>query len=542
MLAGENGSLISPLLTEQYDLLYGHWPETEQEVVLVVNSRNELADLALYAPRLQGLHRHGRPDGKGPAREQMTDVGQESWSFDEILDKEFKIILPVEQYQAKDGGYIHLTETDAGMEYLYRNDEVGIPLRISGIIRLKEDATAGMLSGSIGYTAALTQRIMAKVADSPLYTAQAADETVDVFTGLPFITEDYTEPEAPEKAVAIRQWLAEQDSDTRAAAYAFLMQLPDEAMIQGMVQQQMAGLSREQIQAQVITGYAADMGVEPETVADYIASMSDEELFSSVSEAMYQAAAEQYAAQVQTQLAEVTPEQQSLLLDATDWSEDQLAQLYDELMPPVVSKASLEGNYELLGYASPADPSGVNLYAATFADKDEIAAIIESYNATAAEGDQITYTDYVALLMSSITDIISGISYLLIAFVAISLVVSSIMIGIITHISVLERTREIGILRAIGASKKDIAHVFNAETLLVGLTAGVIGIAVSILLTIPINAVLHALTDLTSLNAKLPVVGGVLLVAISTLLTYIAGLVPSRAAAKKDPVDALRTE
>ena len=148
----------------------------------------------------------------------------------------------------------------------------------------------------------------------------------------------------------------------------------------------------------------------------------------------------------------------------------------------------------------------------------------------------------VAMLMSSVTSIISGISYLLIAFVGISLVVSSIMIGIITYISVLERTREIGILRAIGASKRDISTVFNAETLLVGLCAGLIGIGVSVLLTLPINAIIHSITDLDTLRAHVPVAGAVVLVIISMVLTLIAGVIPSRVAAKKDPVEALRTE
>lgn len=209
--------------------------------------------------------------------------------------------------------------------------------------------------------------------------------------------------------------------------------------------------------------------------------------------------------------------------------------MYDEYMPPTVSEATLDENYEAFGVVDLASPSGVNIYASTFADKDQISDLIASYNDSAAEEDKITYTDYVALLMSSITDIISGISYLLIAFVGISLVVSSIMIGIITYISVLERTREIGILRAIGASKKDISHVFNAETLIVGLAAGLIGIGVSLLINIPINMILHQLTNLTTLNASLPVVGGVILVAISMFLTFIAGLIPSRFAAKKTP-------
>ena len=156
--------------------------------------------------------------------------------------------------------------------------------------------------------------------------------------------------------------------------------------------------------------------------------------------------------------------------------------------------------------------------------------------------DQISYTDYVALLMSSITTIINAISYVLIAFVAISLVVSSIMIGIITYISVLERTKEIGILRSIGASKQDISRVFNAETLIEGFAAGVIGIGIALLLLIPINLIVHHLTGISNLNAILPWLGGVLLVLISMALTFIAGLIPSGLAAKKDPVVALRTE
>ena len=159
-----------------------------------------------------------------------------------------------------------------------------------------------------------------------------------------------------------------------------------------------------------------------------------------------------------------------------------------------------------------------------------------------SEEDEIHYTDMVALLMSSITTIINVISYVLIAFVGISLVVSSIMIGIITYISVLERTKEIGILRAIGASKRDISRVFNAETFIVGLAAGLIGILVTVLLNIPINIIVHDLTGIMAINSSLPVPGAVLLVLISVVLTFIAGLIPSGVAAKKDPVIALRSE
>ena len=221
---------------------------------------------------------------------------------------------------------------------------------------------------------------------------------------------------------------------------------------------------------------------------------------------------------------------------------EQFVYLYDNYMPPTHSDSTYQDNLDLMGYVDLNSPSSISLYADTFKDKDEIADLITAYNQQVAEEDQINYTDYVALLMSSITDIISGVSYLLIGFVSISLVVSSIMIGIITYISVLERTKEIGILRAVGASKKDVSRVFNAETLIVGLGAGVLGIVVTVLLNIPINAAIHAATGLTELSAALPPVGGAVLVAISAILTILAGLIPARLAAKKDPVEALRSE
>ena len=222
--------------------------------------------------------------------------------------------------------------------------------------------------------------------------------------------------------------------------------------------------------------------------------------------------------------------------------EDDYIWLYDHAMPPVYSTGSYEASLHKLGYVDLESPSTINIYAATFEDKDAIAGAIERYNETVSEEDKIEYTDMVALLMSSITTIINVISYVLIAFVAISLVVSSIMIGIITYISVLERTKEIGILRAIGASKKDVSRVFNAETFIIGLTAGVIGIVSTLLLNIPINIIIHDLTGIMAINSTLPVAGAVGLVIISVALTFIAGLIPSGLAAKKDPVEALRTE
>ena len=216
-----------------------------------------------------------------------------------------------------------------------------------------------------------------------------------------------------------------------------------------------------------------------------------------------------------------------------------LMQYADKFM---VTKATYDGNLDKLGYVDVKSPSAINIYPADFESKDYITDTIQSYNDKAEEKDKITYTDTVAMLMSSVTTIVNAISYVLIAFVAISLIVSSIMIGIITYISVLERTKEIGILRSIGASKKDISRVFNAETTIVGGAAGAIGIGITLLLLIPINAILLYFTGIETLYAQLPTVGAVVLVLISIVLTFVAGLIPSRFAAKRDPVEALRTE
>ena len=224
-------------------------------------------------------------------------------------------------------------------------------------------------------------------------------------------------------------------------------------------------------------------------------------------------------------------------------SEAELAQLMQTYSNN--ASATYDNNLSQLGVVDLDNPSTINLYPKDFDSKDKIADIITDYNNKQTEQGKdenvINYTDLVGIMMSSVSTIINVISYVLIAFVGISLVVSSIMIGIITYISVLERTKEIGILRSIGASKKDVSRVFNAETLLVGLVAGLIGIGVTLLLDIPINIVIEHLVSISGI-AKLPWVGGIILVAISVGLTMLAGLIPAKFAAKRDPVEALRSE
>ncbi|MBQ4311883.1 MAG: ABC transporter ATP-binding protein/permease [Oscillospiraceae bacterium] len=226
-------------------------------------------------------------------------------------------------------------------------------------------------------------------------------------------------------------------------------------------------------------------------------------------------------------------------------SEEQAIQMFSAAISAMTTDATYEENLEKLCVNSLEKPYTINIYAATFEAKDRINDAIEAYNERATaegrEADVINYTDFVGLIMSSVTTIINAISYVLIAFVSISLIVSSIMIGIITYISVLERTKEIGILRSIGASKKDISRVFNAETVIIGFSSGALGILVTVLMNIPINAIIKSLTDISDLSV-LPPVAGAILVAISVVLTLIAGIIPSRMAARKDPVEALRSE
>lgn len=542
MLAGENGNLINPLLREQYDVIHGHWPEQYNELVLVVDEHNEVQDISLYALGLKTTDQL-QQILKDALNGETVDETVQSWSYDDICNLTFKMVLPADCYRHDAAGdtYVDLTATDAGKKYLYDN---GVDLKIVGIIRPNEDAVASMMTGSIGYTTALTDHIAEKNVETAALKAQLADKTVDIFTGLPFKTDDMQDLTPAEKGVDIKAYMQKLPIAEKAALYVKIQSTPSDAYVENTVKAQMQGMTRERIEQMMLTSYAEQMGVSTDTIKDYIDNMTDEELMDNVQEGLKNAVTEQYAAATKQQLEAVPAAALAGMLDAAIPTYDQqtLVTLYDTYMPPTVSEATLEQNLKKLGNIDKADPTAIHIYASTFADKDSISEAITAYNNTVDEKDQISYTDYIALMLSSITTIISVISYVLIAFVAISLVVSSIMIGIITYISVLERTREIGVLRAIGASKRDISRVFNAETLIVGFAAGAIGIGLTLLLCIPINAIIRALTDIQNIGAALPPVGGVILVLISMVLTFISGLIPARIAAKKDPVVALRSE
>ena len=544
MLPGEGGSLIDDTVLGQYDVIYGSWPQSYDEVVLIVDKNNEVSDLVLYSLGLRTEEQMA--DGfEASMSGETLDAEVESWSYEELCGLSFKLIARPEYYvyDEETGGYTDLTATSAGMDYLYDSKDRGISLKISGIVRQNEDAVAGMMTGAIGYTSALTDKVIELSNEADIVKTQLADPGTDAILGLPFATGEEPEPTLDEIKADVDEYIEGLDVSGRAALYTDLTERAPEDYVELTVEQAMQGMTREYIEEMMLEGYAVEMGVDPETIRDYIADMDDETLMDYVREMTAEAVREQYADAARAQLAAMSAEQLAMALSMSPLTDEQYEYVYAEKLPPKYSESTYEENLELLGYVDKDSPSSISLYAASFADKDEIARIISEYNAAVEdEEDEISYTDYVAILMSSVSTIINAISYVLIAFVAISLVVSSIMIGIITYISVLERTKEIGILRSIGASKRDVSNVFNAETLIEGFAAGVIGIGITLLLIIPINAIVQNLTGIESLRAILPASGGVALVVISMILTFIAGLIPSGFAARRDPVEALRTE
>ena len=328
----------------------------------------------------------------------------------------------------------------------------------------------------------------------------------------------------------------------QAEVYLKIQSIPSQELLDNAVAQALGGMDRAAQEAMLSQALTQQMNVDPEQLQQYIAAMSDDEMQQLFTQIIQEQTTAQYAAQVQQQLAGLSQQQKAAALQAAllGYTTAQCAQYYDQVLE--FSDSTYEANLEKLGYVDLDDPASISLYAASFDAKEQIEDAIAAYNDAVDDLEKISYTDYVGLMMSSITTIINAITYVLIAFVAVSLIVSSIMIGVITLISVQERTKEIGILRSIGASKKNVSSMFTAETVLIGFAAGALGVFITYLLCIPINLILHHVTGIVNLRAYLPVPVALALVVISILLTLLAGMIPSRSAAKKDPVVALRTE
>ncbi len=539
MLPGLDGELINPLLEKQYDLVYGSWPSDYNEVVIVLDSNNEIADMTLYA---LGLIPEEDIDAIAQSAIDKTSLDYEthSWSYEEICDMDYRVILGSDcyTYDEDSGLYVDLRDTSAGLKYLYDN---GIKLRVSGIIKPNEDAAASMLSGSICYTSALTEYVVERAGESDAVSAQISDPMTDIFSGLPFLdsTGDLTDAE---KAADFRSYIETLSDERRAEAYIEIMSIPSDETLDAQVEAIVGPMTREDMESTLTQAMTEQTGMGESEIAEYIAAMTDDDMKEFFTEMISEQLRAQYAAGVREQLGAMTTEQLAAALDMSleSYTDEQCAVYYDEILE--FSDSTYENNLSELGYVDLDDPSAINLYASSFENKDSVEEMIADYNSTVDELSMITYTDYVGLIMSSVTTIINAITYVLISFVAVSLIVSSIMIGVITLISVQERTKEIGILRAIGASKRNVSGMFNAETLIIGFTSGLLGVVITYLLCIPINIILHHLTGINSLSAYLPLPTAIILVVISVLLTLISGIIPSRSAAKKDPVVALRTE
>ncbi len=542
IMPGRDGETINDLVKDQYELLEGSWPDNYDEVVLVISKNNELSDVYLYS---LGLRDQNEIEDimSAAMRGEKTEIIDETWDYDQLMELSFYAVLPSDYYtdNDKDGVWADMRDNE---DYMKITAENGIQLKVSGIVRPNEDAVATSIQGAVGYTSELTRYIINETNKSEIVIQQKENPSTDVFTGLPFDDGSMKEPDTNEKAQAFAAYAASLSIEEKANLFKKIAaEIPADTLEQTVNQYMAAYPDRVSMETAIIENYKEASGADEETVRSYIGKMTDEELTTLMRESIAEMATAKYAKETEATLASLSAEQLAAQFDAmlSQTDSQQAAAMYDSHMPPSVSETTYDENIAKLSAVDLDTPSAINIYASSFEAKDKIAEIIDAYNTDVEEQDKITYTDYVAILMSSITTIINAISYVLIAFVSISLVVSSIMIGIITYISVLERTKEIGILRSIGASKQDISRVFNAETLIVGLAAGMIGIGITVLLCIPASLIIEHFTEIPNI-ASLPWQAGVILVAISMILTLISGLIPSRLAAKKDPVEALRSE
>lgn len=536
--------LSTDMLKTEYEVLAGRLPESYNEVVVLVTDRNEISDVTLYT---LGLRDQGELEGMMAsvmAGESFDlDTGDLSFSYDDLMGLEFSMLTAPDFYKKNDDGT--WTDMRSDDEFMEQAAENGLKLKVVGIIKPDADSLISSTnSGGIGYTHALTEYMIEKVNGSELVKAQKENPDVDVFTGIEFPKAGEEEEQSMSQSEAMEMLAGMFTEEQRAKLNEGIMATLTEDQ-QAEIQSAMMGMvSEEQMNGMIMEMLTPEQLMQLQSGAEVNTLLTDEQRAQMSAKIAAMISPEQ-SAELSAMMSGMVDPTKMYTIFMQVLTSDQLRQLMDMTKEPETTEATYDGNLKLLGVAELSEPSSMKIYAVDFESKEKITRLIEKYNDSKISSDEqedvINYTDYVGLMMSSVSDIINAISYILIAFVAISLVVSSIMIGIITYISVLERTKEIGILRAMGASKRDISNVFNAETLIVGFAAGVIGIGVTLLLNIPINIIIEQITGISNV-ALLPWQGGVILVVISMLLTLIAGFVPAGFAAKKDPVEALRTE
>lgn len=557
LLPGNDGEPIHQMVYDQYDLVAGEWPREAGDILLVLNERGEISDNAFYALGLIE-EEEIRAIFRSVLRSEEIDETERSATFDQILGRSFRLVLNSELYKRSedaDGTFESILDDDAALNLVVKN---GYELRVVGIIRPNSSSSLP-ISGSFAYTKSLADYVIEHDNASALVNEQLKpeNENLDLLTGLPFVLDEDEIPSDEQKTADVREYFAGLNDIQKVDTYIKILAMPDPAELDASVESYLSMYPTRSDMEQLA---AATFGFSEEEIRSYLADYTDDELRSMMREQIGNVIAARYeeAARAQVmQLIQQNAEPGDLfgasgyrfvagLFDQTIAAETDNARLaiyYDEFVPSSVSGSTLHDRLAEFGYIDLASPNSISIYAESFDDKEAITDAIKDYNSSVENEDEaIEYVDYVALLMSGVTTIIDAVSYGLIAFVTISLVVSSIMIGIITYISVLERTKEIGILRSIGASKRNISSVFNAETLIIGFFAGLIGIGITMLLCIPLNLILHKLTGIQTINAVLPLRAGLSLVLISMALTLISGLIPAGIAARKDPVAALRTE
>ena len=462
LMSGKDNKL-SDAITGEYELVYGSWPKKYDELVLVLDKNSEVSLTVLYNLGLLPSKEYKRIL-KDLNDEKKVEVDLKKISYETITKKTYKLLTASDFYiKNKNGYYSSVINQEGKIENLLKSKALSV--KFVGVIKQKDDSKTTTITGSVGYTKALTDWIIKHTDNSSVVKAQENNKKVSIFNGLKYKIN------------------GDKEKASEAKKYVKSLEVSEKAKLASSLLQNAYG---------------------EETSSIY---MSESDL--------------------------------ATMLDMFMQNPDQktLVNIYDTY----ISVGTYDDTMEELGKVVPGTPSKIEIYTDSFENKDKIKEEIEKYNKTVTKENKINYTDYVGLLMSSVTTIINTISYVLIAFVSISLVVSSIMIAIITYISVLERTKEIGILRAIGASKKDVSRVFKAETFIEGFIAGLFGVGITMLLNLPINRIIKSLTD-ADVKSILPINGAIMLVIISIVLTVIAGLIPSRMASKKDPVEALRSE
>ena len=649
LMKGADANSVSQTLIDSYDVLYGNWPKSYDEVVLVLNENNKISAQVLYQLGFITKEDYESNMKKVENGEEAEEV---AFDYSDISSRVFYLITASDRYTKNENGtYSYLDDNELSEDRLLKN---AVELKISGVIRPKAEAKGATISTAVAYTAMLTDYVISHTDESDVVKAQEANVNLNILNGIEFEVPDDTKKIADakeyiknldakekssvytlikyyeaaekkasneaenetdnstditnmsesEKAAAFDEWIKTADDEVLLAlfesfvskssgfgnaqagsagesttsssksssnsAYSSNNSIFDKLIgstfgnssgdtIFGKIFNKIGGLFglssnsgsnigsaltnslSDSAKISLIKEYIGKLGESEKAslytiIKNYNIDNADAETIKNISSLLSGGLSGGISAGMSIDSNSV-----AVLLD--NWLENTpndaiLIKIYDEY----IGYSTYEDNMKTFGKVSYDAPTSISIYTDSFDSKDAVALCISNYNETVNDDLKITYTDYVSLITSSITKIIDTVSYAIIAFVAISLVVSCIMIGIITHISVMERTKEIGILRALGASKRNISQVFNAETFIIGCCAGLLGISISLIATIPMNIIIERLSGITGLTARLPVFSSLALILLSILITIIGGLLPAKKAAKKDPVIALRTE